>query len=188
MIFQDPLNTHLVWGQVLSLFGVLGHAEARDSDLFVFRVGRKELRLLKPHTKNLTAPVVLELRRFLIGAGVAPGAEDAAAGPETDTAPGLVVVVERSGVRIYRLNGETPYDPEHVLHHLARKASKEGPGESGGAEERLFELVAVAASAGGRIVVKPGGEAQVAEADRLAAYLKRHHPKAYGRVVIRDAL
>jgi hypothetical protein len=189
-IFGHPLAHNLSWREVVALFTTIGAAEETHNGEFVFRAGAEHLSLKKPHGKDLTGPDVMDVRRLLARAGWSP---DASAPPKAEaahTAMALIVVIDHAGAKIYRVDrspegshdGGAP-DPQHLVHHLERKAHDEDREETYPDDERFFEGIADAVSAGGDIVVIGHGKGQSNEADHLSAYLQTHHKQTYARIV-----
>jgi hypothetical protein len=189
-IFRHPLSHNLSWREVVSLFNAIGGAEEKHNAEFVFRVGDDTFAMKRPHNKDLTGPDVMDLRHFLTRTGWSPSAS---APPNADAAApelSLIVVIDRAGAKVYRIDrsvdgghGVTAYDPKHLLHHLERKMHDEDRDETYPDDERFFEQVADAMSAGGEIVVIGHGKGQSNEADHLSAYLQSHHKQTYSRIV-----
>jgi hypothetical protein len=188
-IFRHPLAHNLSWREVVNLFAAIGGAEEKHNGEFEFRAGDDTLAMKKPHHKDLTGPDVIDLRHFLTRAGWSPSAPP----PNADAAapaPSLIVVIDHAGAKVYKVDrsaegghGVTAYDPRHLLHHLERKLHDEDRDEIYPDDERFFEQVADAVSAGGEIVVIGHGKGQSNEADHLSAYLKTHHKQTYARIV-----
>jgi hypothetical protein len=192
-IFRHPLAHNLSWREVVALVSAIGVVEDKHNGDVVFRVGAEQLSMKTPHTKDLTTSDVMDLRHFMTRAGWAP---DAAVAPSPPTArseadaQSLIVVIDHAGAQVYRIDlfaddadGVTAHDPRQLLHHLERRRHDEDREETYPADERFFEQVADAMASGGHIVVIGHGKGQSNEADHLTAYLSRHHPATYQRIV-----
>jgi hypothetical protein len=189
-IFRHPLSHNLSWREVVSLFTAIGGAEEKHNGEFVLRAGEEVLAMKRPHAKDLTGPEVMKLRHFLTRTGWSPGVS---ATPPADVAapePGLIVVIDHAGAKVYSIDRSardghavTLHDPKHLLHHLERRMHDEDRKETYPDDETFFEQVADAVSAGGEIVIIGHGKGQSNEADHLGAYLKAHHKPAYARIV-----
>jgi hypothetical protein len=189
-IFRHPLSHNLSWREVVNLFSAIGDAEEKHNGEFVFRAGEDTLMMKKPHHKDLTGDDVMDLRHFLSRTGWSPGAS---APPSADAAapePRLVVVIDHAGAKVFSVDpsvdggrGANADDARHFLHHLERKMRDEDRNETYPEDERFFEQVADAMSAGGEIVVIGHGKGQSNEADHLTAYLSAHHKQTYARIV-----
>jgi hypothetical protein len=193
-IFRHPLAHNLAWREVVSLFATIGGAEEKHNGEFVLQAGADTLAIRKPRHKDLTGPEVMDVRHFLTRAGWSPDAAppttaEAAAPEPSRLEPGLIVVVDHAGARIYTMDrsvaghGVIADDPRHLLHHIERKRRDEDRDETYPDDERFFEQIAGAVSAGGEIVVIGHGKGQSREADHLSAYLSARHPLTYARIV-----
>ena len=189
-IFRHPLSHNLSWREVVNLFTAIGAAEEKHNGEFVFLAGDETLAMKKPHDKDLTGPDIMDLRRFLARAGWSPSASPPPNASPVTPEPSLIVVIDHAGAKVYKIDrsvdsghGVTDYDPKHLLHHLERKMRDEDREEAYPEDERFFEQVADAVSAGGEIVVIGHGKGQSNEADHLSAYLKSHHKQTYARIV-----
>jgi hypothetical protein len=189
-IFRHPLLHNLSWREVVTLFTAIGEAEEKHNGEFVFRVGAEHLSMKRPHDKDLTGPDVMDVRHFLTRTGWSP---DASASPRADFAPpspSLIVVIDHVEAKIYRIDrsidgshGVAASDTRHMSHHLERNAHDEDRDETYPNDERFFERIADAVSAGGDIVVIGHGKGQSNEADHLCAYLQAHHKLTYARIM-----
>jgi len=189
-IFRHPLSHNVAWREVVNLFAAIGGAEEKHNGEFVFRAGDETMTMKKPHTKDLTGPDVLDLRHFLAHTGWSPDAPPPPKADAATPAPSLIVVIDHAGAKVYRIDrsadggqGVTAYDPQHLLHHLEHKTRDEDRDETYPQDERFFEQVAEAVSAGGEIVVIGHGKGQSNEADHLSAYLQAHHKQTYASIV-----
>jgi hypothetical protein len=189
-IFQHPLAHNLSWREVVNLVTAIGTADEKHNGEFLFSAGDERLSMKRPHGKDLTSPDVVALRHFLTRAGWSPGAVVSARPEPPVASPGLIIVIDHAGARLYRIDraeddrrGITAHDPEHLSRHLERKRHDEDRGEAHPDDELFFERIATAAAAGGEIVVIGHGAGQSNEADHLTAYLKSHHDETYGRIV-----
>ena len=189
-IFRHPLAHNLSLREVVSLFAAMGGAEEKHTGDFVFRAGADTLSMKRPHHKDLSGQDVMDLRRFLEGAGWSP---DAAPSPEHGArgAPsGLIVAIDHAGAKIYRIDPSAdaggdavPGDERRLLHHLNRKGHDHDREETSPEDERFFEEVAHALSGGGAIVVIGHGKGQSNEAAHLTAHLQAHHKDIHARIV-----
>jgi hypothetical protein len=191
-IFRHPSAHNLEWRDVVGLIGQLGVAHERANNEFVFEVGGHRQIIHKPHTKDLTRDEVMELRHFLTQAGCAPGhASEAPAHPDP-AAPGLLIVADHHGTKIFHLDLEAdkiaepvirPDDPHHFLHHLTHKDQDRERGQRAPEEPAYYEAIADAVALGGQIVVVGHGSGHSNAAHHLVEYLKSHHPETYQRIV-----
>ena len=189
-IYHHPLSHNLSWREVVNLFTAIGGAEEKHNGEFAFRAGDETLVMKKPHNKDLTGPDVMDLRHFLTRTGWSPSASAHPNAKAAASAPSLIVIIDHDGAKVYQIDrsidaghGVTSYDPKHLLHHLERKMRDEDRDETYPEDERFFEQVANALSAGSEIVVIGHGKGQSNEADHLSAYLQSHHKQTYARIV-----
>ena len=71
-IFRHPASGNIAWREVRSLLEALGAAtEERDGQLEVTLGGETEV-LHPPHGKDIDKQMIVDLRRMLLRAGVAP--------------------------------------------------------------------------------------------------------------------
>ena len=187
-IFRHPLSHNLAWRDVVALFEALGTVETKANNEFVFKIGDAQLLIRRPHTHQLTAPEVLDLRHFVERAGQSP----VAPAHPVAALPDLLITVEHHEAKIYRIDVTSddisehviaPYDPHHFLHHLAHKDQSREHGQRAPEDAGFYDRIAEAAGAGGRIVVVGHGKGHSNAAQHLIDYLKTHHPDAYQRVV-----
>ena len=90
-LFAHPISHNLAWLDVVALIRRIGSVEERSDKVFVLRIGNEALDAHKPHTKQLTAPQVIDLRHFMERAGWRPesrGEPDALSGDPDSNLPG----------------------------------------------------------------------------------------------------
>lgn len=112
-----------------------------------------------------------------------------AARSEADT-QSLIVVIDHASAHVYRIDlfaddadGVTAHDTRQLVHHLERKRHDKDREETYPADTHFFEAVSAAVSTGGYIVIIGHGKGQSNEAAHFTAYLKRHNPETYQRIV-----
>jgi hypothetical protein len=188
-IFRHPLSHNLGWSDVVALFETIGEVEERANNEFSFRVGGVHHLMHKPHTKDLTAPEVIELRHFLTRAGWQSGS---ATQPSAPRAADLLVVMDHHEAKIYELDPPShetsqpaikPYDPHHFLHHLVHKDQSREQGQRAPEDHGFYTQIADAVAAGGRIVVAGHGTGKSNAAHHFIEYLRARHGDTYRRVV-----
>jgi hypothetical protein len=189
-IFRHPLAHNLSWREIVSLFTTIGAAEEKHNGEFIFRAADDALTMKRPHTKDVSGSDVMDLRHFLSRTGWSP---DVKAQPEPVMAarqPGLVVVVEHAGAKVYSVDrsvGEahsvSADTPQHFLHQPEGKTRDRDREETYPDDLRFFEEVALAMAAPGEIVVIGHGEGQSNEAHHLIAYLRARHKPTAARIV-----
>ena len=72
-IFQHPLSHNLSWRETLALIHAIGSVEHAHNGDVVLKLGGRQQTFKPTHDKDLAAEDVMTLRRFLTGAGWAPG-------------------------------------------------------------------------------------------------------------------
>src|SRR5271163_3678252 len=100
-ISRHPVAHNLEWSDVVALIEHLGTVEQKANAEFAFQVHGQRHVTRKPHTKDLAGPDVVELRKFLMRAGLFAGPEEAPAGPAAKAAPNLMVVMDHHGAKLY---------------------------------------------------------------------------------------
>ena len=191
-LFRHPSAHNLEWMDVVALMEKIGSVQQKTKDKFAFDVGGEHYQLHKPHTKDLTASEVVDLRHFLQRAGWSPEEPSQAPARPDPAPPTLMVVVDHHGARIYRIaaaSGDaskreiTPYDPHHFLHHLTHKEQLRQQGQRAPEDPSFYKRIGDALAAGGRIVVVGHGTGKSNAAQYLTEYLRTHHRETYQRIV-----
>jgi hypothetical protein len=191
-IFRHPSPHNLDWRDVVGLIGELGISREKANGEFGFEVAGRHHLMRKPHTKDLTAPQVIEVRHFLEQAGMSPELPSQPSAEPDPAAPSLLVVVDHHGAKIFHVDVASddasehvirPYDPHHFLHHLAHKDQSRERGQRASEEPAYYEKIAAAVALGGKIVVVGHGAGKSNAAHHLTAYLQSHHRETYQRVV-----
>lgn len=191
-LFRHPTAHNLEWMDVIALFETIGVVHRKANDKFVLDLGGEHHVVHKAHTKDLTSPVVVELRHFLQRAGWS-----ADAGSQTGTGRepeplALMVVVDHHGAKVYRIAsgaGEaasrtlTPYDPHHFLHHLTHKDQLRERGQRASEDSGFYQRIGDTLATAGRILVVGHGTGKSNAARHLVEYLRTHHRETYQRVV-----
>jgi len=191
-LFRHPIAHNLAWSDVVGLFSRLGSVEEKTNHEFVFQIGAENYVMRRPHSKELTASEVMDLRHFATRAGCSPNAPSEAPANPQPASPTLLVVVDHHGAKIYHIDvaGDdvsqhviSPYDPHHFLHHLMHKDQSRERGQRAPEEASFYEQIAQAVVPGGKIVVVGHGEGKSNAAHHLVEYLAAHHPETYQRIV-----
>ena len=191
-ISRHPVAHNLEWSDVVSLFEKLGTVEQKANAEFEFRMGSERLVMRKPHTKDLTAAEVVELRKFLARAGSSTGSTGKAVHDALPVAPNLMVVMDHHGAKIYHVDVTAadssqhvikPYDPHHFQHHLTHKDQSREKGQRTAEDPSFYERIAQALAGAGKIVVIGHGTGKSNAAHHLLEYLKAHHSETHQRVV-----
>ncbi len=191
-IFRHPAAQNLQWREAVALFEAIGEVEEKSDHQVILRVGGKELLMHKPHTKDLTAPDVIDLRHLLTNAGYTPDSTTTVPAAAVSLSPDLVVAISHHEAHIYRLDLAhadtqadtiTPYDPHHFLHHMRHKDEDRERGQKSPEDATFYDRIAQAVAAGGRIVVIGHGKGTSNAGEHLTDYLRTHHRETYERVV-----
>jgi len=191
-LFRHPTSHNLEWQDVLSLIESIGAVHAKGNNKLALDVGGQHLVMPEPHTKDLTAAEVVELRHLLQRAGRSPDARL----PATSTVPEpaaaiLMVVVDHHGAKIYRIDASgnaaqreiRPYDPHHFLHHLTHKGQLRERGQRAPEDPLYYKRIADALAAAARIILVGHGTGKSNAAEHLLEYLRAHRHDIYQRVV-----
>jgi hypothetical protein len=191
-LFRHPIAHNLAWSDVVALFTRLGSVEQKSNHEYTFQVGSGTYVMRRPHTKELTASEVMDLRHFATRAGCSPNAPSKAPAHQQPAPATLLVVVDHHGAKIYHIDVVAedvsqhvirPYDPHHFLHHLAHKDQSRERGQRAPEEASFYEQIAQAVATAGEIVVVGHGEGKSNAAHHLVEYLAAHHPETYQRIV-----
>jgi hypothetical protein len=190
-IFRHPSAHNLEWTHVVALIKKIGEVDERANSEFAFHVAGHLHLMRKSHSKDLTGPEVIDLRKFLHQAGWSVDhAPQASVASETG-APALVVVMDHHEAKIYRIDGSAddpssqeirPYDPHHFLHHLAHKDQDREQGQRAPEDPSFYNKIAQAMATGGRIVVIGHGTGKSNAAHHLTEYLRAHDHATYQRI------
>ncbi|HSY06073.1 MAG TPA: hypothetical protein VK803_09000 [Steroidobacteraceae bacterium] len=189
-LFRHPTSHNLEWQDVLSLIGSMGAVQVKGNNKLAFEVDGQRLVMPEPHSKDLTAAEVVDVRHFLQRAGRAPDARAPATAPQPAAAM-LMVVVDHHDAKIYRIDASgnaaqreiRPYDPHHFLHHLTHKGQLREQGQRAPEDPAYYGLIAAALAGADRIIVVGHGTGKSNAAEHLLEYLRTHHRDTYQRVV-----
>lgn len=186
-IFQHPLSHNLAWREVVSLITTIGEVDDQKNGGVLLRAGSEHLTMTKPHSKDLEASDVVELRHFLTRAGWSPDGHPEAQSTRPETGSDIIIVIDHDGATIHWVGvaatDATDRPPVRILPDSERKTSDRDRDENFPEDRQFFEQIAGAVAAGGKIVVIGHGKGQSNEADHLSAYLQAHHKETFGRVV-----
>jgi hypothetical protein len=191
-IFHHPSAHNLEWSDVVGLIEKIGNTQEKANNEFVFEVAGKRHVMRKPHTKDLTSSEVIEIRHFLIQAGLSPEVPSQPAAHLSPAAPSLLIVVDHHGTKIFQVDVTSddasehvisPYDPHHFLRHLVHEGQSREEGQRAPEEPAYYEKIAEAVALGGKIVVVGHGTGKSNAAHHLTEYLRSHHSDTYQRTV-----
>lgn len=195
-IYQHPIAHGLEWSDVLALFEKIGSAEHKPNDETCFVINGERKLFRKPHTKDIPATTLIDIRHMLTRAGWSPDnakrptITDASAGPTT-IAPDLLVVVEQHDARIYGLDltsGEQHYQLVHsdlspqTLHKLLRGDQLRDSSTGWASDPGYYERISQALQLSRSIVLVGHGKGHSNAAHNLKAYLQQHHEVIFGRL------
>jgi hypothetical protein len=187
-IFHHPSAHNLEWSDVVGLIEKIGHTEERANNEFVFEVAGKRHVMRKPHTKDLTSAEVIEVRNFLIQAGLSPEVPSQPAAHPSPAALSLLIVVDHHGTKIFQVDVMSDDASEHFIrpygsHHLLHESQSREEGQWAPEEPAYYEKIADAVALGGKIVVVGHGAGKSNAAHHLTEYLRSHHSEIYERIV-----
>jgi hypothetical protein len=190
-IFHHPVPHNLHWMDTLRLLTHLGTAEENTDGKYSIRINGKHLVLHKPHSKQLDAREVTELRHYFSSVGISSkfpyGPKPTAASTSVD----VIALIDHHGAKLYRLQlsshpqAETikPYDPHHFLHHLHHRAELSEEGQRPAEDLVFYDRIADALGEADRIVLLSHGKGVSNAAQFLVERLEKYHPRIYAKVV-----
>jgi len=191
VIFHHPDSHNLGWMDTLRLLTHLGSADERADGKYSVTINRKHIILRKPHTKDLGAREITEIRHYLASAGISPenpyGTPPAAKPASVD----VVALVDHHGAKLFRVNlsldqhSETirPYDPHHFLHHLHHRNELRERGQRAPEDLTYYDRIAESLRDADRIVLLCHGTGLSNASQVLSEQLKTYHPGIYARIV-----
>jgi hypothetical protein len=190
-IFHHPVPHNLNWMDTLRLLTHLGSAEEKADGKYSLTINGRHIVFRKPHSKDLNASEISELRHYLMSAGVSPRhpfeTDQAAAPASVD----VVALIDHHGAKLYRVQlasdqrGEAikPYDPHHFLHHLHHREELREQGQRAPEDLTFYDRIAEALRDANRIVLLSHGTGESNASQILAERLKKQHPDVYARIV-----
>jgi hypothetical protein len=190
-IFHHPVPHNLNWMDAVRLLTHLGSVEEKTDGKYSLTINGWHLIFHKPHSKDLDAREITELRHYLASAGISPRHPNEILPPvETDSVD-VVVLIDHHGAKLYRINlsskqhGEVfkPYDPHHFLHHLHHRDEKREEGQRAPEDLTFYDSIADALRDADRIVLLSHGTGLSNASQILAERLKKTHPNVYARIV-----
>jgi hypothetical protein len=75
-IFRHPSSANIEWRQVKSLLGAVGTVTEEHNGKLVVTIGNETEVLRPPHGKDIDRQMIVDLRRMLGRAGIAPAGGD----------------------------------------------------------------------------------------------------------------
>ena len=190
-IFHHPVAHNLSWMDTLRLLTHLGSANEKADGKYSLTINRKHLIFHKPHGKHLNADEVIELRHYLVSAGISPANPHGAPSAAKPVAVDVVALIDHHGAKLYRVDlssgqgAETvrPYDPHHFLHHLHHRNELREHGQRAPEDLTFYDRIAEALRDADRIVLLCHGVGLSNASQVLAERLKNYHPGIYARIV-----
>jgi hypothetical protein len=190
-IFHHPVPHNLNWMDAVRLLTHLGSVEDKADGKYSLTISGRHLIFHKPHSKDLDAREITELRHYLASAGISPRNPDGTAPVVEPDSVDVVAVIDHHGAKLYRINlssnqhGETlrPYDPHHFLHHLHHRDEKREEGQRAPEDLTFYDRIAEALREADRIVLLSHGTGMSNASQILAERLKKMHPNVYARIV-----
>jgi hypothetical protein len=185
---RHPVAHNLVWSDVITLFEKLGTVEEKHNAEVVFQVSTERHVMRRPHSKDLTATEVVDLRKFLARAGLTAQPADETKAP---AAPSIMVVMDHHGAKLYDVDVTAadashhvikPYDPHHFQHHLTHKDQSREKGQRTAEDPGFYEHIAQSLAQAGRIVVVGHGHGKSNASEHLVEYLRKHHSEIHRRI------
>jgi hypothetical protein len=174
-LFHHPSSHNVKWHDAVHLFEVLGTVTEKPNHEYVFVSGDAQHVMRRPHSKDLTAEEIRDLRHFLASAS-----EVKAETPALD----LLIAMDHHEARIFAVDlpahGTSvqeirPYDPHHFLHHLTHKDQPGERGQRAHEDATFYERIAQAVAQAERIVIIGRGTGKSDAAAHLREFLVAHH-------------
>ena len=190
-IFHHPVPHNLGWMDTLRLLTHLGSADEKADGKYSLTINGKHVVFHKPHSKHLNEREMIELRHYLISAGISPenpyGTAPATKPPSID----VIALIDHHGAELHLINcsskqgAETirPYDPHHFLHHLHHRGELRAQGQRAPEDPAFYDRIAEALREADRIVLLCHGTGMSNASQILAERLKKYHPGIYARIV-----
>ena len=192
VIFQHPVSHNLTWRDVVALLTNIGDVDDKKGGELAFHAKGETLSMRKPRNKDLPADDLMTLRHFLTRAGWAPDAMDqAAATAPAMSAPDIVVVIDHSGARVFKIGTEVGDEAaesqgdgqvRHLEHSIDRADHDRDREEDFPEDIRFFEQVSAALVGRGKIALIGHGKGQSNEAHHLSTYLEVHQRHIQERI------
>ena len=194
-LIHGKLPRNLTWSAVTDLIAQIGEVLPHGHDEFFFVVGAKRELFKHPSSHDLDVEEVSRLRHFLHEAGVQAGDPDKPA--QADESGRMVVAIDHHAAHIYRGEGAglaedgaavKPYDPFHFQHHLIHRKEAHYKGERVPEEGSWYEAIAQDLAHAEEIVLIGHGTGTSNAAEFLSAYLKKHHPETFQRIIATETV
>jgi hypothetical protein len=194
-LIHGKLPRNLTWSAVTDLIAQIGEVQPHGHDEFVFVVGSKRELFKHPSSHDLDVEEISRLRHFLHEAGVQAGAPEKPA--QADQSGRMVVAIDHHAAHIYRGQGANlsedgaavkPHDPFNFQHHLIHRKEAHYKGERVPEEHSWYEAIAQDLAHAKDIVLIGHGTGTSNAAEFLSAYLKKHHPETFQRIIATETV
>jgi len=193
-LIHGKLPRNLTWSAVIDLIGQIGEVQPHGHDEFVFVVGSKREFFKRPSTHDLGVEEISRLRSFLHEAGVQAGVQTGVHDKPAKAHPSgrMVVAIDHHAAHVYQDRGINPpedevamkpYDPHGFHHHLIHRKEAHYKGERVPEEDSWYEEIAQDLGPAEEIVLIGHATGTSNAAEFLSAYLKRHHPETFQRII-----
>ena len=194
-LIHGKLPRNLTWSAVVDLIAQIGEVQPHGHDEFFFVVGAQRELFKRPSSHDLDVEEVSRLRSFLHQAGAQTGvpAQAAQGGPSGR----MVAVVDHHVAHIYHDGGVgtrkdevavKPYDPFHYQHHLIHRKEAHYVGERVPEEHTYYDEIAHDLAQAREIVLVGDATGTSSAVGFLSAYLKKHHPETFQRVIATETV
>lgn len=181
-IFQHPVSHNLEWREVRSMLSRLGQINEEPNGHVAITRNGHSLSLHRSHSKDITdIHELMEIRHFL-------ERSETPMSPPADQDGQMLVVISHHEARVFHsvVHGTKPETVKsnksrYVGHAADSKETSRGkeipsPGS-------YFEPLAVILKNAGKILFFGGGSGNSSEMEAFVAWLNKHQPELYGRIV-----
>jgi hypothetical protein len=190
-IFHHPVPHNLHWMDTLRLLTHLGTAEEKTDGKYSVSINGKHLVFHKPHSKQLDAREVTELRHYFSSVGISPTSPYGQKEATVPTSVDVIALIDHRGAKLYRIQpssqsqAETikPYDPHHFLHHLHHREELREEGQRPAEDLAFYDRIADALGEADRIVLLSHGKGVSNAAGFLVERLEKYHPRISAKIV-----
>src|SRR5579862_4499734 len=181
-IFRHPVSHNLDWRSLTALFNQLGELEEEPNGKLKFTRNGQSI-TLHSHGKDVEVDEIMHIRRFL-DASQSPALDDAHVGND------LMIVLDHSGARIYRVGAEAtepihvePFDPRGHDQQVHNPNGDSG-GQQGAFRKLFYENLAAKLKGAGRILMIGDGRGASSEVDHFLVELTQERHKALAAAII----
>lgn len=194
-LIHGKLPRNLTWSAVVDLIAQIGEVQPHGHDEFFFIVGAKKELFKRPSSHDLDVEEVSRLRHFLHEAGAQAGVIQKPA--QVSPSGRMVAVVDHHVAHIYHDGGANPpanevsvkpYDPFNYQHHLIHRKEAHYVGERVPEEHTYYDEIAHDLSQAREIVLIGGATGTSSAVAFLSAYLKKHHPETFQRIIATETV